>query len=107
MRKRSHFDRVYRKGDRWSSDYIIYHIIDKEDGPARIGLVTPNSLGSAVVRNRVKRVVREAFRKDKKKFGSCDFIVRPKEKASTLTNDELRKEFLAGFERAQEKAEGS
>ena len=36
---------------------------DDEEGPSRLGLAVPRSVGSAVVRNRVKRVLREAWRR--------------------------------------------
>jgi ribonuclease P protein component len=35
---------------------------EDEDGPARLGLAVPRSVGSAVVRNKVKRLLREAWR---------------------------------------------
>ena len=35
---------------------------DDTDGPARLGLAVPRSVGSAVVRNKVKRLLRETWR---------------------------------------------
>ena len=48
-----------------SSRYLVLHWFPREeasDGEPRLGLAVPRSVGSAVVRNRVKRLLREAWR---------------------------------------------
>lgn len=48
-----------------SSRYLVLHWFPREEtagGEARLGLAVPRSVGSAVVRNRVKRLLREAWR---------------------------------------------
>lgn len=59
------FDTVYRRGQSVSSRYLVLHWFPREDGPddpPRLGLAVPRSVGSAVVRNRVKRLLREAWK---------------------------------------------
>jgi ribonuclease P protein component len=59
------FDTVYRRGKSVSSRYLVLHWFPREeevDGEPRLGLAVPRSVGSAVVRNRVKRLLREAWR---------------------------------------------
>jgi ribonuclease P protein component len=58
------FDAVYRRGTSASARYVVLHWFPREDedGPARLGLAVPRSVGSAVVRNKVKRLLREAWR---------------------------------------------
>jgi len=59
------FDAVYRRGTSVSTRYFVLHWFPREedeDGPSRLGLAVPRSVGSAVVRNRVKRLLREAWR---------------------------------------------
>jgi len=57
----------------------------------RLGLIVSKKVGNAVVRNRIKRVLREHFRINKEKYpqGDCVFII--KSVAANLTNSELRK----------------
>ena len=59
------FDTVYRRGQSASTRYLVLHWFPREedkDGLPRLGLAVPRSVGSAVVRNRVKRLLREAWR---------------------------------------------
>jgi ribonuclease P protein component len=59
------FDAVYRRGTSASTRYVVLHWFPREDdaeGPPRLGLAVPRSVGSAVVRNKVKRLLREAWR---------------------------------------------
>ena len=59
------FDTVYRRGQSASTRYLVLHWFPRDedlDGVPRVGLAVPRSVGSAVVRNRVKRLLREAWR---------------------------------------------
>jgi ribonuclease P protein component len=59
------FDDVYRRGASTSTRYLVLHWFPRDedgDGEPRLGLAVPRSVGSAVVRNKVKRLLREAWR---------------------------------------------
>jgi ribonuclease P protein component len=59
------FEAVYRHGTSVSSRYLVLHSFPRTDeaaAPPRLGLAVPKSVGSAVVRNRVKRLLREVWR---------------------------------------------
>jgi ribonuclease P protein component len=45
---------------------------------ARLGLTVPRALGGAVVRNRIKRRLREAFRLHQAEFGAWDIVFNPR-----------------------------
>jgi ribonuclease P protein component len=59
------FDAVYRRGTSASTRYLVLHWFPREEdesGEPRLGLAVPRSVGSAVQRNRVKRLLRETWR---------------------------------------------
>lgn len=64
-----------------------------EAGPPRLGITASRKLGGAVVRNRVKRRVREAFRRHKVLFPSgVDLVFVAKKSASETEYDQVVRE---------------
>ena len=91
------FSQVYDEGIRVDETGFVFYLLENNERKPRIGIVTPKYLGKAAERNRVKRIIREGFRKNKEEFEGFDFIVRPKKAASSLTNSELVERFLSNF----------
>ena len=57
------FDAVYRHGRSVSTRFLALHWFPREgdEGDPRLGLAVPKGTGGAVVRNRIKRQLREAW----------------------------------------------
>ncbi|MFP4589477.1 MAG: ribonuclease P protein component [Candidatus Acetothermia bacterium] len=105
LRSRSDFKHVYRHGRRFEFESFILFLKKTGDETPRIGITTPKNLGTAVERNRLKRVVREAFRKHKETFTNYDVIAEPRVCATSMTNSELTEGFLRGFKIAKAELE--
>lgn len=73
------FDAVYRQGRSVSTRSLTLHWFTREDdadGAARVGLAIPRAVGSAVVRNRLKRQLRAVWSDvaDEAPRG-CDYVL--------------------------------
>jgi ribonuclease P protein component len=69
LHRKSDFKRVFKEGRRVSGSGLTLWVCrrgDEESGEkARLGLAIPKAYGNAVARNRLKRLIREAFRLNK------------------------------------------
>ena len=62
LAKAKQFEAVYTKGRPWSNDLVVLKALPNELGISRYGFAVGKRLGKAVVRNRVKRLLREGAR---------------------------------------------
>lgn len=85
LRKTREFNRVYQNGARlYGKGFILVYLRDKQVdnrvSESRLGISVPRKVGNAVQRNRIKRIIREAFRLHREVFpqgSDIVFAVRP------------------------------
>jgi ribonuclease P protein component len=63
LRHRKDFDQVFQHGRAWNDQLLVLRTLPNNLGHNRYGFVTSKRLGGAVVRNRVRRRLREIVRK--------------------------------------------
>ena len=70
------FDNVYRHGRSTSTRFFTLHAFPRDDANSepRLGLAIPRSVGSAVKRNRLKRMLREVWPLNERKAG-FDYVL--------------------------------
>lgn len=62
LKRKSDFGRVYGKGRSYVTDLIVVYVLPLRENAVRVGFSVSKKLGNAVVRNRTKRLLREAVR---------------------------------------------
>ncbi|MHB8974362.1 MAG: ribonuclease P protein component [Pirellulaceae bacterium] len=79
VRRQADFDRVYQQNFYAADSQLVVHGCDNGLSHTRLGLSISRRVGNAVLRNRWKRIVREAFRTlcDELPVG-LDLVVRPR-----------------------------
>ena len=60
--KKDDFQRVYNKGRSYANRYMVLYVSPRDDDSSKVGFAAGKKLGNAVVRNRVKRILRESYR---------------------------------------------
>jgi ribonuclease P protein component len=95
VRKQADFDRVYAVRQFAADGVLIVNAAENGMPHSRLGLSIGKVVGNAVVRNRWKRLIREAFRLSRGELpAGFDFVVRP-QKAAVAEFEPIRKSLTA------------
>lgn len=62
LRSRGEFDRVFSSGRYYAHPLVVLHLVRNEGNGRRVGFTVSRRAGTAVKRNRAKRLLREAYR---------------------------------------------
>ncbi|MBP3494254.1 MAG: ribonuclease P protein component [Oscillospiraceae bacterium] len=88
------FRRIYRKGKSVVSPYLVLYCQRNREGKTRLGITVSTKLGKAVVRNRVRRRLRELWRLHLPMMESgWDVILVARGRAVRASYQKLEKEY--------------
>ncbi len=62
------FRRLYARGRSLANQYLVIYCLKSRSGANKMGITVSKKLGIAVVRNRAKRLIREAYRLSEGRF---------------------------------------
>lgn len=90
LRARKIFLDVYERGHRMHTAYFVLFALKGATPRSRLGITATKKFGPAVARNRIKRVIREIFRKSRPMTASpVDLVVNVKMTAREQSYDQL------------------
>jgi ribonuclease P protein component len=98
VRRRPEFERAYNTGVRIHGRLMTVFAVPNGTERPRIGVAATRKLGSAVIRNRAKRLARELFRRHKVASG-LDIVIVPRREMLDASFANVESDFLAVLER--------
>ena len=104
LRHRQEFLRAQAQGKRFHTRHFGVTLAPMAEGHPRLGLVATRRMGKAVQRNRVKRLLREFFRRHQTGLPAFDLVIMAKKGASALAYHQVEEELgRLLFSRARQK----
>ncbi|WP_414044464.1 ribonuclease P protein component [Macrococcus animalis] len=92
IKKNDDFQKVYKQGKSVANkQFIVYRLANSENEHFRLGISVSKKIGNAVVRNRIKRAIRESFTRHKKDIIKDDFIIIARNPSKDMTVEEIHK----------------
>ncbi len=90
LRKPSQFKRVFSKPQVYSDSYFKVLVRSNDVEYSRLGMAVSRQVDKrAVGRNRIKRIIRESFRRWAGENPGMDIVVLPRKVTATSSNDRL------------------
>jgi ribonuclease P protein component len=99
--KRSDFLRLSRQGGKVQTAGFIILWSESPVSAVRIGITVSGKVGNAVVRNRLKRFIREFYRHNKGLFAPADYSIIARQGAARLEYNDLCQELGRALQRLQ------
>ena len=103
LRKRREFEECYASGVRASGRHVqLFLLVADSGGRPRLGIAVPRRVGRAVVRNRLRRRLREIFRRTRSLFGGAPvrLVVNARPSAASVSFPELLEDYRSAVTRA-------
>jgi ribonuclease P protein component len=99
IRRRPEFERVYHAGTKAHGRFMTVFVLPNSGSAARLGVAATRKIGSAVARNRAKRLAREVFRRNTTVAG-LDIVIVPRREMLDAPFASLEADYHAALERS-------
>ena len=106
IRRRADYVAIYDRGRKIGSRLMTVFLLENAGPRPRLGIAATRKYGSAVQRNRAKRLVREVFRRHKPAQG-LDIVVVPRREMLGADFRSVEAEYLAALERRARRPRGA
>ena len=87
------FRRAYNKGRSFVSPLLVTYCFKRKRGGISVGITTGKKIGSAVARNRCRRVIREAYRSlSEETSGNWDIVFVARVRTALVKTQDVEKD---------------
>lgn len=92
--KRWEFQRIFSENKKYTGRYLTLHTLLNQPN-RKVGILVSRKIGIAVKRNRIKRLIREAYRLNKHLLpNNIHLIITPRHDISKLTYKDIEEDLL-------------
>lgn len=93
IKKNAEFQTIFKKGKSFANrQFVVYCLLKEEQDYYRVGLSVSKKVGNAVVRNRIKRYIRQTFLEIHDQVSpNMDYIIIARNPAAKLDFHETKK----------------
>jgi ribonuclease P protein component len=89
------FSAVYRDGKSKANKYLVMYVLPNDQKEIRIGISVSKKVGNSIVRHRLTRLIREAYRLHKEEIISgYDIVVIARVSAKDKSYQQIESAFL-------------
>lgn len=103
IKKNEEFQQVFQKGESFANrQFVIYMLNKKEQDYFRIGLSVSKKIGNAVMRNQIKRYIRQVFLELNEQVAKeRDYVIIARKPASQMDYSEVKSSLIHVLKRGQ------
>ena len=95
LRSNAQFSDVYRTHRSFADDYFVMYVRENGESFNRVGVSVSKKIGNSVVRHRVKRLVKEAFRNSENMFNSgLDIVFVARKNAALMSYSDAQRSLM-------------
>ena len=96
LKKNYEFQRLYSKGKSAVTPHLVVYVRKTRKNQNRIGITVSTKLGKAVIRNRVRRRIREIYRLNEEAFiPGTEIVIVARVKAVRASYRQLEQSFMS------------
>jgi ribonuclease P protein component len=111
LKKNREFVQVYQRGKVATGRYCVLYFLPNQDNNTRVGISVSKKVGNSVVRHRLKRLYKEAFRLNCHKIKpGFDLVAIVRKKAFDIGFEQCQADFMNTLKKAgiilQDKEQG-
>lgn len=93
LKKNSDFEHVFKKGRYIAAPHIVIYMLENGGKTNRIGITVTKKIGKSVERNRLRRLIRENYRRIEGKIRTgLDIVIVARNTAGAAVYGEIKKE---------------
>ncbi|PYZ91799.1 ribonuclease P protein component [Salipaludibacillus keqinensis] len=93
LKKNEEFQHVFQKGKSAANrQFVVYQVIKENQSNSRFGLSVSKKIGNAVMRNRIKRLMKEVLRElSQELYQNRDIVIIARKPTAEMDYKEMKK----------------